>query len=304
MTLSIATYNVLDLFDPDPADLEGPAAMAEKLSYLAKKIDELDADVVGLQEIGSERLLEELTERLSSAKGRYARVVGTPDARGIRCALLTRLPIVAAEILTTPSLPFPVFVEGDASPFGERLPLRRGIVQVTVESGGALVHVLVVHFKSGRPTPLKNGAGDPIEPTTSFEATEGSVRAMVFRAAEALFVRRAVDGFFAKNAECQVAVIGDFNDVYSSIVFRTVRGVLGSELFDAARSIPYEKRHTILHAGVMRAIDHVLVSAPLQRRIAEAKVFNDDLRDQDVLRAEGVTRFYDSDHSPLVVRFS
>lgn len=303
MPLSIATYNVLDLFDPEPGDEAGKTLLDEKIAFLTRKLDDVDADVVGLQEIGSEDALERLASSL--ARGPYARVVGTPDARGIRCALLTRLPILAAEVLTTPALPFPVFVEGDPPPFGARLPLRRGVVQVELDAGGdrERLFVLVVHFKSGRPAPLKTAAGEVVEPQSSFAAMQGTVRSVVFRAAEALFVRQALDAIFARHPEARIAVVGDFNDVWSSIVFRAVRGLKDTELFDATRSIPYERRHTLMHFGSTRAIDHVLVSAPLLARVTSAHVFNEDLRDHDALRAAGETRFADSDHAPLVVRF-
>lgn len=305
MTFSLATYNVLDLFDPDPQDPRGAEATEEKIAYLARKLDAVSADVVGLQEIGSEALLLRLVARMTC--GKYTAVIGTPDARGIRCAVLTRLPVLASEVLTTDALRFPVFVEGDAPPFGARLPLRRGIVKVTVDAGGEPITVFVVHFKSGRPAPLLDAAGAVVEPKTAADAMEGMVRSVVFRSAEALFVRRAVDAVCGAAASPEatpsVAVVGDFNDVPSSIVFRTVRGAPPAELFDATRSIPFERRHSLMHFGKTRAIDHVLVSERLLARVTDARVLNEDLRDHDALRAAGETHFYDSDHSPVVVRF-
>ncbi len=58
-----------------------------------------------------------------------------------------------------------------------------------------------------------------------------------------------------------------------------------------------------MHYGKTRAIDHVLVGAGLHARVIEARVMNEDLRDHDALREAGETHFYDSDHSPVVVRF-
>jgi predicted extracellular nuclease len=297
--LSIATYNLLDFFEPLAGDELGTANFQKKVDFLARKIGSLDVDVIGLQEVGSEDALRMLTERIGGAP--YARIVGTPDQRGIRNAVLSRRPIASADVHTAAALPFPVFVDGDPQPFGDRLPLRRGIVHVELAGG---IHVFVVHFKSGRPAPLKTPGGDPIEPVTSYAAMEGVLRAVVLRSAEALFVRRLVDHVFEREPEARVAVVGDFNDVYSSVVFRTLRGIGPSELFDATRAIPFENRHTIRHYGVARSIDHVLVSAPLRDRIEAAHVYNEDLRDLDTLRAEGQRFFEDSDHAPVVVRFA
>src|SRR5438477_62413 len=107
MGFRLATYNVLDLFDEHPL-------LPKKIDTLAARIRELDADVVGLQEIGSEVALEALRARASEGGTPYASVVGTADARGIRCAALSRVPILRSTVHTTDALPFPVFVEGDA----------------------------------------------------------------------------------------------------------------------------------------------------------------------------------------------
>ena len=66
-SISIATYNVLDLFDPDPAEPDGRSHLEAKLAFLAKKLDETDADVIGLQEIGSEEALASLASRLDAS---------------------------------------------------------------------------------------------------------------------------------------------------------------------------------------------------------------------------------------------
>jgi endonuclease/exonuclease/phosphatase family metal-dependent hydrolase len=302
VALSIATYNLLDLFDPEAGVEDAARNFERKLDFLAAKLRKLDSDVVGLQEVGSEEALRRLVERTAMP---YVRILGTPDKRGIRCALLSRLPIVSADIHTADELPFPVFVEGDAPPFRDRLPLRRGLVhvQVQVPGLGRPVHVLVVHFKSGRGSPIKNAAGDVIEPLTAHAAMEGVVRSLISRAAEALFVRKLVDDLCALEPEAAVAVVGDFNDVYGSIVLRVVKAFGPTELFDAAGAIPRESRHTLVHFGVPRAIDHVLVTAPLFARLTSAEVLNEDLRDHDTLRKEGATLFHDSDHAPLVTRF-
>lgn len=303
--ISIATYNLLDFFEPEASAAEPlHAHFQRKVDYSAKMIASLDADVIGLQEVGSDEAVRRLTDALAALGLTYARVVGTADQRGIRCALLARVPIVAAEVHTTPFLPFPIFAEGDPPPFGERLPLRRGIVHAQLEGG---LHVFVVHFKSGRPAPLKPLSGvvpDPFVPASSYEAMECVLRSMVLRSAEALYVRKLVDDVFAHHADANVAVVGDFNDVYSSVPFRMLRGIAPTELFDATRSVPYEQRHSIKHAGYARAIDHVLVSAKLLDRVTSAHVFNEQLRDLDALREAGETMFDDSDHAPVVVRFS
>ena len=66
----------------------------------------VDADVVALQEIGPAHLLDAVLDRLPSRGGYAATIFGTADARGIRCALLSRLPVLDARVRTATALPF------------------------------------------------------------------------------------------------------------------------------------------------------------------------------------------------------
>ncbi|HEY6459107.1 MAG TPA: endonuclease/exonuclease/phosphatase family protein, partial [Polyangiaceae bacterium] len=143
MAVTLATFNVKDLLEP---------RVDAKLDWIAAAIARCDADVVGLQEIGPPSLLEAVVERIpphGSRGGYAASLVGTADARGIRCVLLSRLPLLHAHVHTTEALPFPVFRVGDPPPFGARIPLRRGVVHARVDAPGlGLLDVLVAHFKS------------------------------------------------------------------------------------------------------------------------------------------------------------
>ncbi len=159
-----ATFNVKNLLE---ARDEGDRALLwRKLDGIAGMLRECDADVVGLQEVGPLALLDDVMARLP-AMGYAAPVVGTPDARGIRCALLSRLPVLDARVETAAALPFPVFRVGDPAPFGTRIPLRRGLVRARVDTATGPVQILVVHFKSPLPVPLRDAAGVALEPTTA-----------------------------------------------------------------------------------------------------------------------------------------
>src|SRR5262249_16695174 len=149
MGLSIATFNVKDLLEPRTDSQR--AVLPAKLDWIARTLQACDADVVGLQEVGPPALLEAVLDRISLRGGYEGSVIGTADARGIRCALLSRIPIVEARVHTAEALSFPVFWDGDPAPFGSRIPLRRGVVHARLSAKGlGLVDVLVVHFKSAR----------------------------------------------------------------------------------------------------------------------------------------------------------
>jgi endonuclease/exonuclease/phosphatase family metal-dependent hydrolase len=289
MPLTLCTFNVKDFFEPT----------RDKVEHIAARLEQANADVVGLEEVGPEEALEALVVRVRSLG--YAKVVGTADKRGIRNALLSRLPIVTSRVHTAAELPFPRFGVNDRSPFGPRIPLRRGIVHARVQAPGlGAVDVLVVHFKSGRPVPLLDGAELPIPPVTEKEYAEGMLRALAARASEALFVRGIVDGVFANDAAANVAVVGDMNDGPASL---PVRVVCGKSLLPCDVGIPQDVRFSILHHGMRQQLDHVLASRDLAAKVASAAFLNEGLRDHSLLDPEGPMT-PDSDHAPLVVRFA
>lgn len=85
-TLRVATWNLLNLFDdadePDKPD-EGtdPKSWVE-MRELARFIDEIDADVIGVQEVENRRILGRLNQMLKKPYG-YVELIEGNDARGI-----------------------------------------------------------------------------------------------------------------------------------------------------------------------------------------------------------------------------
>jgi endonuclease/exonuclease/phosphatase family metal-dependent hydrolase len=303
LPLSLATYNVKSLLPPrSDADR---ARLPAKLDALATTLRRLNADVVALQEIGPAELVQELVDRLSDL-GYADPTLGTPDARGIRCALLARPPLLAVTVHTASALSFPVFRAGDPEPFGARIPLRRGIVHATVDAGelGA-VHVLVAHFKSRLPVPLRDQAGAEVADESSLGRAEGLVRSLVWRAAEALHVRRLVDAIVHAHPRAHVAVAGDLNDTPESPVSHALQSAGLAALYDCTTEIPDAARFSVLHDGRGRQIDHVLVTGGLRARLRSAEFVNADLREHGPT-IPGVEEelTIDSDHAPLVVRFA
>jgi endonuclease/exonuclease/phosphatase family metal-dependent hydrolase len=301
MAFALATFNVKDLLEP--RDDLSRAVMGDKLDGIAALLAECDADVVGLQEVGPIELLRAVVARLPRC-GYGEPLLGTPDARGIRCALLTRLPVVSARVWTAERLPFPVFCVGDPAPYGGRLPLRRGVVHVRVAvSEIGAVDVLVVHFKSGHPVRLRDASGAEVEPRTARDRAEGMIRSLVWRAAEALHARGLVDDVLAADPRARVAVVGDLNDEPSSPVVRALRGEGDGELLDCAAGVELAARFSALHRGRPSQIDHVLATANLHERVLGARFLNAALRDHGDFDAEARPTI-DSDHAPLLVRFA
>lgn len=299
MGFSLATFNVKDLLPP--ASEAARAALPAKLDWVARMLRTVDADVVALQEVGSAELLSAVAERMGSPAP-LARSMGTTDARGIGCALLTRLPLVEARVRTAESLTFPIFAAGDPPPFGARIPLRRGIVHARVDTGVGQVDVLVGHFKSSRPVGVRDASGREMAPRTAREAAEAQLRSLVWRAAEALYVRGLVDEILAARPDARVAVVGDFNDVPDSAVLRCLRGTTTEgrgALADCTTGVDPSRQFSCVHGGGRVQIDHVLASESLRALLVDARFFNEALR----VHGEGDVLAADSDHAPLLVRF-
>jgi endonuclease/exonuclease/phosphatase family metal-dependent hydrolase len=286
MAFVLATFNVLDLFDAsDPARIERIAALLRPRA----------PDVIALQEVGSEEAVRAVARAVG---GDFAHVLGGADQRGIRNALLSRRPILESSVLTADHLPFPRFRRADPEPFGDRIPLRRPIPDVVVDAGDlGPVRVLVVHFKSRRGTPMREASGATIPPVTTAELAAAEARAVTWRCAEALFVRRAVDERLARSPDGHLVVCGDFNDVEDSLPLRMVAGTAGGgepradALVSCAHRIPPAERVSVIHDDEPAAIDHALVTPGLAARLVRCFYDGSDIGGA-------------SDHAPLFARFA
>ncbi len=294
---SLATFNVKDLFE----DALRVSAPQSKLDEIASQLARADADVIALQEIASQEALREILKRMPGGADYRHVVLALPDQRGIRNAIVSRLPFVHETVHIADELPFPIFREGDAQPFPKRIPLRRGVphVRVDVPQVG-LVAVLTAHFKSKLSAALVRPDGTKKEPVTEMERAEGDVRSLVLRAAEALFVRGLVDA--ALTVTPNVALMGDLNDTFDSVPLQIVRGSVDGMLHACAAIVPKEARFSTMHGGKKEQIDHILVSAQLRERLEAAAFQNEALRDHGPF-VPGVSPTADSDHALFVARF-
>jgi endonuclease/exonuclease/phosphatase family metal-dependent hydrolase len=310
LALKLATFNVKDLIEEafacDGGDSARTAvartAKEAKLSTIAGEVVRADPDVLGLQEVGSESLVRAVAAGIAARSGTaYTVVMGTIDARGIGCAVLTRLPLVRSQVHVTDRLPFPVFDPADPPPFGARLPLRRGIVQATVATSLGDIEVLVAHLKSRRGVPARSSDGAPVKPVTGVDHAEGLVRAMVWRSSEALYIRGLVDDLFAREPNARVALLGDFNDDVTSASLRILQGRSDTALHGVEELVPVQRRFSILHAPpgqepIGQQIDHILLSPSLRSHAVSASIQNEKLR-LHPFPEDGELPSADSDHA-------
>lgn len=332
MPLSLATFNVRNLFDHVPPHVIGQldrdgfnawaqkrarALYARKLEAIAATLSRMNADLVALQEVEGQRVLEDLRALLPS-HGYAHLAAGAQDERGISCGVLSRFPLSGVEIHGVGELTFPTFADGDPRAFQGRLRSRRGVLEVNAAlPDGTALCALVLHLKSARALPRLGANNAPVDFDGHFSAAEGAARATVLRIAEALHVRSLVEARLMRDSRMQLAVLGDFNEEPSSVVVRAIAGEIADAprgrgveveqmnafetgvLHHCARAVAPSSRHTILFRGAGQQVDHILVSRSLWKRFSTARILNERLRDCAFDAREEV----ESDHAPMVAEF-
>ncbi len=143
-TLKIATYNVENLFDlqrngyeykeyiPDTKANWNAKTYKIKLQNIAKVIQDIDADIIGLQEIESLQALKDLRYTLKNA-GLYYQYYKIANLKNttVKVAILSKIPFVAThEIAVTCSYRY------------------RNILEAKFKINGKDLYVLVNHWKS------------------------------------------------------------------------------------------------------------------------------------------------------------
>ncbi|MBA2882876.1 endonuclease/exonuclease/phosphatase family metal-dependent hydrolase [Desulfosalsimonas propionicica] len=141
--IKIAAYNLENLFDLKHDGTEytgyipgGPLGwnrdmMETKVDHLARVIHDLDADIIGLQEVESPAALETLLRHLAQKDSPYpySAIADARDA-AVRCALLSRFAIMDSS---------EIFAEGGSG---------RSILRADIDISGNRLIVFVNHWKS------------------------------------------------------------------------------------------------------------------------------------------------------------
>ncbi len=153
-------------------------------------------DVLALQEVGSRADLDGLARELAALGLAYPhRQDLRVEEQAIRCAVLSRFPIRRdrsdenAEFLL----------------YGRVYSVLRGITELDIQVSPHYEFTLFnVHLKSQLPTWYADQAD--------------------YRLAEAVLLRKRIDGLLARAPERNFVVLGDLNDTPDSRVIRTVKG--------------------------------------------------------------------------------
>ena len=264
----------------DPSlPVKGPLTPQKRLRPMARMIAQVNADVLLVQEVGSQRSLALLNDELPQPYA-YCEVVPGNSTRSIHLGVLSRYPVALKShrhlrLFDEAGAPLQFYPSADHAALQDAQPVGffRDLLQVEVRPPEQPALTLFgVHLKSKTNPPWQlHGAG-------------------VYRTAEARAVRQVVEQYCAQHPATGVGVVGDLNDLLSSDALRPLRelplqDVVGAQLRQAGRnpSTYWPKRR-------MR-IDHILLDATLAARLVP---------DSAVIHANNMARTA-SDHYPVSV---
>lgn len=314
--VKLGTWNLENLFLPNAGEgaPTSEAAYDEKLSWLAAVISGLDVDVLAVQEVGSPEALDDLAGRLP---GSWTTETATPDGRGIRVGVMSRLPVEETEqVARFPARLGPVRTDDDGTALDS---MGRPALRVRVLAGSdpqGLVDVVSVHLKSK----LLSYPGGRFSPRDEDERARYAVYALHRRAAESATVRTHTTQLLADGGRARALVVaGDLNDEPTAATTQVLQGPPGSEigtggfdvpdngdgqrLWNLEQLIPEQDRYSRIYRGRRELIDHLLVTRALVTRVeqvatggpAPASVTDNPEARRDVPA---------SDHRPVVATFT
>jgi predicted extracellular nuclease len=271
----VMSWNVENLFEVGADDgPETEAELAAKIESLRAVIDAQRPDVLGLQEIGSESVLERLQAALTQPLPHHA--IAAPDERGIRVAFISRLDLLdPTQIRPLPAELLPIQV-GDDPPGPDRprtmAQMGRAALRVTVRVAERDVFVVNTHMKSKLLT-FPGG----FTPVDEDQRARFGAYALYRRASEATTIRTHLDALLAGGGrDIPVILLGDMNDEPDAATTLILNGPPGSEIgsegfgrpdrgdgdrmWNTANLIPQPRRFTRLYRGRKELLDHIFVS--------------------------------------------
>jgi len=270
--VAIGTWNVENLFSTGEFAPTALGVFEAKVEGIAALVESTNLDVAGLQEVGDDAAFTALLTRLGPAWSGIAS--SFPDSRGIRVAVVSRLPIIATEDVAelAPGLT-PTQLDDDG-----RVATRmgRGLLRVRVQAPNGPVDVVTCHLKS-KLISYPNGR---FWPHNEGERARFAAYAIYRRAAEATTLREYANAILDGNGETQkLVVLGDLNDEPAAATTQIVQGPPGSEigtpgalmpdkgdawrLLNLAPKLPADQQSTRVFRGRGELIDHIFISRAL-----------------------------------------
>ena len=323
--MRLATFNLESLDLPPKAKVP----LELRAEVLRPALERLEADILCLQEVNAQhvpghdqRRLLALDRLLAGTRYEHYARATTTAGKGHSVAdvhnlvTLSRFPIRSHRELLHDLVPPPQYHLTTAiPPAADTQPVRfdRPILLTEIElPSGSLFAVVNVHLRA----PLAASvAGQKLEPFVWKSVggwAEGYLLSAMRRAAQALEVRLLLEELLDADKHRLIAVAGDFNAEDHEVPLRIILGAEedtgNAELSPRSlvlleRSLPQDRRWSVLHHGRPQMLDHIAASRTLHRHFRAIDVHNEALADELVGYAKHL-QSSSSYHAAVVAEFA
>ena len=330
---SVATFNLYNFQLPGQHmnPFQKPWTKDEfnhKVSWVARMLDTIDADVIGLQELWNAEAMETVLAR-EALEGKYDLLAAPATGSKIVCAALVRKGLLRGTPKWVSTFPDAVKLESadDMDPQAPAIAVHipgfsRPVLnfQVALRDAPPLIEVFVAHLKSKLPTQINGETWYDADPETYRDHRNalGGAISTIRRTAEATALRVLLTEVM-KGTETPVLVLGDLNDGQHSNTINILteqpnylvgesQGGADIGLYTAQTLQEYRDTrdvyYTHVHQDLRESLDHVLVSEQFYDHSRRRRwlfdgltINNDHLNDEDH-RATGT-----GDHGVVKVGF-
>jgi endonuclease/exonuclease/phosphatase family metal-dependent hydrolase len=324
--LRIATFNLENL-DDKPG--ERPS-LKERIAVLRPQLLRLRADVLCFQEVhgqeftGEPRKLDALSQLLAETPYEWFYTAHTKTSKGepydVRnLVVVSRYPIRDVQQIKHHYAPKPSYRKVTAKPAeaaAKEITWERPILYVKLDlDAGRFLHLLNVHLKSKRPSPIEGQLLNTYTWRTMAGWAEGSFISAMKRVGQALELRVLIDDIFDKldvsGEPKYIVACGDFNADVSEVPLQAIMGpveetgntgLIERVMIPCEQSVPETSRFSLLHLGSKEMLDHILASRQLLTYYRGSEIHNEILHDESgAFRTDD--KFPESDHAPIVADF-
>jgi len=320
--MRIASFNLENL---ELASRSG-VTIEERADILRPQLERLRADILCLQEVNGERSGHEERRSLhaldSLLKGTlyetFHRVTTSgPGGSGVadvhNLVILSRQPILAHRTLRHTSLP-PItycFVTADPPAPSEPILFDRPILMAEIEGAGRRIFVFNIHLRAPLATPIPGQKESSAVWRSVRGWAEGFFLSGLKRSGQALELRLALDTLLDAEQHAAIAICGDFNAEDHETPLKIVIGaeedtgngwLASRSMVVLDRTLPKDRRFSVLHHGRPQMLDHILISRSLYGHFSTIEVHNETLEDE-VIGGIKVQHSLSSFHAPVVAEF-
>ncbi len=321
--MRVASFNLenLDLVSRSGVTIE------ERADILRPQLERLRGDILCLQEVNGQRFGHDEHRSLYALdtllKGTpyetFHRVTTSgPGGSGVadvhNLVILSRAPILAYRELRHTSLPPITYRSLTADPpaGSESVLFDRPILMAEIEgAGGCPIFVFNIHLRAPLATPIPGQKESSAVWKSVRGWAEGFFLSGLKRSGQALELRLAIDALLDADQHAAIAVCGDFNAEDHETPLKIVigaeedtgnGGLANRSMAVLDRTLPKDRRFSVLHHGRPQMLDHILASRSLFGHFSAIEVHNETLEDE-VLGGAKVQKSPSSFHAPVVAEF-